>query len=128
LWGFNSESKPTIFAISFSNTYDVGISFEPKYQFEADSIWAIRDGKRPLSTPICGFDDICPPSPIFYILITVGAVFVFVSTITLLLILIYVSKKQERKRLNMLWNIDFSKLIKKDQMVYLEYLDVISYF
>jgi hypothetical protein len=95
------------------------VYFEPKYQYEEDSIWAIRGGKRPLSMPICGFDDVCPPSPILYILISVGCIFIFFSTITFLLILILICKNQERKRLNMLWNIDFSKLIKQNQMVVL---------
>jgi guanylate cyclase len=104
--------------VVYSNIIDAGIPFEPKYQSEADSIWAIRGGKRPLSTPICGFDDICPPSPLFVILISVGSVALFISIILFLLILVWFCKKQERKRINALWQIPFSKLIKQEQMVY----------
>jgi guanylate cyclase len=128
LWGLDASNKPTVFGVAYSNINDVGAIFTPNYETEADSIWAIRGGKRPLSTPICGFDGICPPSVLFVTLVSIGSVALFISIIIFLLILVFICKHQERKRMNALWQIPFSKLVKQEQTVDFQELYLIFYF
>jgi hypothetical protein len=117
LWGFDLKYNPTIYGIVYINTNDTGLLFEPKYTSEEDSIWAIRGGQRPPSTPICGFSDICVLSPLVVTGISVGSIVLFASILMFLLALIYICQRQERERLNALWNIDFANLMKREQTV-----------
>ncbi|KAI6170893.1 Guanylate cyclase [Aphelenchoides bicaudatus] len=107
LWGLDSNNVPTTWGISFTNANDTGSAFTANYQQEENSIWSNRGGKRPPSVPICGFNNICPLSPLFYVSVVVASLFLFFSIIVGLGVLICIFQRQQRRRLNALWQTSF---------------------
>ncbi|ETN74723.1 hypothetical protein NECAME_12770 [Necator americanus] len=59
---------------------------------EKDSIWAVRNGHRPLSTPICGFSGTDCPKKFWdayavYVGVAIALIFIFIVTAVCLLVL-----------------------------------------
>lgn len=104
--------------------------YNANYKDETSTIWAIRNGYRPLAIPLCGFNNTCPPSPLFYASIGVASIFLFTSIIFGLGLAIYLwvfyevlgnmkvvnyrFQRQKLKRLNALWQIPYMFLQKPE--------------
>ncbi|EGT33023.1 CBN-GCY-22 protein [Caenorhabditis brenneri] len=86
----------------------------------ASKIWDTWGGSVPLSTPICGFTGTdCPKSfTDQYLAIILGctaAAFVLILAVISTVVFLVRSKRQEEERLNQLWQVHFSSLVKPPQ-------------
>ncbi|CAD6198460.1 unnamed protein product [Caenorhabditis auriculariae] len=104
--------------VSFMNvTYFSSVATVSLAYSDESVIWARRGGKRPLTTPICGFlGDKCPKSFMDQygtLVIILGAV-LGVILIALIFFVIYIirSKQLEQERINSEWQIPITRLQK----------------
>ncbi|VDM72710.1 unnamed protein product [Strongylus vulgaris] len=120
LWGLNSTDQQIVM-MQITGTLkidDVTIQeMQPK-----SVIWANHGGSPPLNKPFCGFDGkACPLSfTEQYLAITLGSVAAGVVLIGLVVASVaYVirAKRLEEERLNLLWQISFSSLVKPNTKV-----------
>jgi hypothetical protein len=109
--GLDLNGNPTMFAM-------VDSGYIPSFSNDTSSIWATRGGFMPTSVPRCGFsNELCPQSPIFYTIIVVGSIVAFICVVGLLGISVYFFQRQQRKRLNSLWQIHHGYLVKNEEKV-----------
>ncbi|VDK29230.1 unnamed protein product [Gongylonema pulchrum] len=95
-------------------------SFVPKYVDASRTIWAIRDGHRPLDVPVCGFSGRACPLPFIqrYLGIVIsGGVLVTISSfiIVAVLTLIAWSRMKVQRMAMKQWQIPFNNLKKQIQ-------------
>uniref|UniRef100_A0A183GUQ3 ANF_receptor domain-containing protein n=1 Tax=Heligmosomoides polygyrus TaxID=6339 RepID=A0A183GUQ3_HELPZ len=108
-----SAEQQTFIRISFVDETDVNLV--ATYADESTSIWATRDGKRPLTTPLCGYSGTdCPLSfwEQYLIYIAVGGSLALLLLITLLCLATSLvrAKRQAMMTANAEWQIPFLTL------------------
>ncbi|CAD5225470.1 unnamed protein product [Bursaphelenchus okinawaensis] len=97
-----------------SNKFNLDL-FTPNYTNAKTTIWANRKGYVPLNEPICGYlENRCPTSPVTIVLITVACVFLMISFLLLFIGCCMYFQRNQRRRLNALWQVDYHMLVKPD--------------
>ncbi|VDM25887.1 unnamed protein product [Toxocara canis] len=115
LFGMNINEQPEVFVVI--PTTGNSSEWLPKYTDATNSIWALRGGFRPVSHPKCGFIGAeCPPSfmETNFVYVMVAAVFFVFMVVFVIAVGIYLFrlKTKERERLDQLWQIDYTSLVK----------------
>ncbi|PIO61704.1 hypothetical protein TELCIR_16764, partial [Teladorsagia circumcincta] len=87
------------------------------YTNEATTLWATRDGQRPLARPKCGYTGTECPKPFweqYGIYVIVAAAVVGVLLIAAIMFIVYVirTRKKEQEQQRLLWQIPYMKLRK----------------
>uniref|UniRef100_A0A0K0EJH7 Guanylate cyclase n=1 Tax=Strongyloides stercoralis TaxID=6248 RepID=A0A0K0EJH7_STRER len=96
---------------------NIRVELETLYTNEKDTIWATRNGIKPLSVPLCGFlNENCQKSFIENYPILFGAI-IFVSILIIILIILIISymhylKIKEEEKSNNVWKVRFHTLTK----------------
>ncbi|KAE9556383.1 hypothetical protein FO519_000423 [Halicephalobus sp. NKZ332] len=124
----NGTREP-VFFVTFLNASDLPgviarisiqanfVSYEPEFPDEYTSIWSSRDGKRPLSIPICGFSGTrCPVSPTGYIAIGISAAILLFSLLFGVLFFTLRQRALEEKKMNEESTISYLEMTKIDNM------------
>ncbi|KAK6750861.1 hypothetical protein RB195_002683 [Necator americanus] len=82
---------------------------------EKDSIWAVRNGHRPLSTPICGFSGTDCPKKFWdayavYVGVAIALIFIFIVTAVCLLVLSCREKIRTQQQLMNEWKLAYNRI------------------
>ncbi|KAI6230046.1 Guanylate cyclase [Aphelenchoides fujianensis] len=119
LSGLSADGIPMAWATVGSSTNDPQSNFVPTYDEPFTTVWETRGGFQPLSVPVCGFNgEKCQGSPLMYALIGVGGVILFLVVLIGLCLSVYMFQRQQRRRLNALWQVDHSLLRKPNDTDY----------
>ncbi|KAK6753731.1 hypothetical protein RB195_012989 [Necator americanus] len=115
MWGLNSSDQQIVMLrITGALTIEDVVIREMQ---PSSVIWAFHGGSPPLNTPACGFDGrACPLSFVQqYLAITlasVGAGLALMIIVAAAIAYVIRTKRIEEERLNLLWQIHFSALVK----------------
>ncbi|CAJ0949015.1 unnamed protein product, partial [Mesorhabditis belari] len=116
LYGMMADGQSTTKFMNFTWTGNVDYMVAtPLYLDEASSIWALRGGVRPLSTPVCGFlGTECPLSTWeqsgMYICIGVGLVLFVLILLAFLGCYVCREKRKELERRDAEWTVPYLSL------------------
>ncbi|WKY07218.1 hypothetical protein Q1695_006997 [Nippostrongylus brasiliensis] len=99
------------------------------YNDEKTTLFANRDGVRPLQVPLCGFDGLkCPATFILknlaYFLIAAGILICAVFLLILLSIVVCVNRAREAERIRSEWLISSALLVKPEALLRLDHDNV----
>ncbi|KHN81453.1 Guanylate cyclase receptor-type gcy-1 [Toxocara canis] len=115
LLGMDINGDPQTFAyIAFNGS---GTIWKSTYSDEASSIWAVRNGVRPVSKPKCGFSgNECQPSfmETYFVYTLIGLIVIVLLIIFVLVAIAFLirHKRKEQQRLDRLWQVNFDSLVK----------------
>ncbi|VDM48756.1 unnamed protein product [Toxocara canis] len=115
LLGMDINGDPQTFAyIAFNGS---GTIWKSTYSDEASSIWAVRNGVRPVSKPKCGFSgNECQPSfmETYFVYTLIGLIVIVLLIIFVLVAIAFLirHKRKEQQRLDRLWQVNFDSLVR----------------
>uniref|UniRef100_A0AC35FQD1 Guanylate cyclase n=1 Tax=Panagrolaimus sp. PS1159 TaxID=55785 RepID=A0AC35FQD1_9BILA len=112
LTGLLPDKRSAVFlTIAFDNGEGI---LKTNYTDPTTSIWAIRNGKQPLDEPKCGFDGLGCPEEFWGIYGVYVIIAIVIAVILLAVIIIYgiYYRREQIKKLNLLWQISFYELQK----------------
>ncbi|KAI6230744.1 Guanylate cyclase [Aphelenchoides fujianensis] len=119
LSGLSADGIPMAWATVGSSATDPQNAFVPTYDEPFTTVWETRGGFQPPSVPLCGFNgEKCQGSPLMYALIGVGGVILFLVVLIGLCLSVYIFQRQQRRRLNALWQVDHALLRKPNDTDY----------
>ncbi|KAH7712621.1 guanylyl cyclase [Aphelenchoides avenae] len=119
IYALNAQREQQLYARVITQNSNTSL-WTPLYTREAE-LWATRDGgMRPRSRPLCGFDGSgCPANfwQAYFVYVTVGSVgLILIATIIAALFVgIFRIRYLEQKRQNMLWQVPFAMLSRREK-------------